>query len=80
MFGYRPKPGPLPTPPTAPPPPFGKGYAEFSQGHLRRWAIEQAIAARTHICSHMQLIDAAEAIYNFALGAVQVIDPGKPSE
>ncbi|WP_157088913.1 hypothetical protein [Novosphingobium capsulatum] len=47
---------------------------------MRRWAIEQAIAARTHGCSYVQLIDAAEAIYNFALGTVHVIDPGKSSE
>jgi hypothetical protein len=77
MFRGQPKPAPRPQTPL---PPIPKGFADFSQGHLRRWAIEQAIAARTHDCSHVQLIDAAEAIYNFALGAVHVIDPGKPSE
>jgi hypothetical protein len=46
---------------------------------MRRWAIEQAIAARTYGASHLQLIDTATAIYNFAMG-LKVIDLRRPSE
>jgi hypothetical protein len=35
---------------------------------MRRWAIEQAIAARTHGSSCKSLIGTAAAIYDFACG------------
>jgi|GEM_PF-5789721 len=69
MFGLRqPPPAPSRRKPPPPPPSVGATKPDLSDSSMRRWAIEQAIAARTHGSSCKSLIGTAAAIYDFACG------------